>query len=96
MPDETKTITFVNNFNISTFRLTGIPGTTALLSLSCDAIKIRDKDNKLVDYMILLEVELRPCIRGEIYIPIVDNSNFKSSQFYECHKCDVGYNFKIY
>ncbi|KAL4475170.1 hypothetical protein ABPG74_001866 [Tetrahymena malaccensis] len=75
---------FVGYYNVSNLAVTGIPGKSIFLAITIDLL--RQKKN----YRVLLEINLRPCIRGEIYSLYEDLTQNPPEKLYSCSQCQYG------
>ncbi|EAR93729.2 transmembrane protein, putative (macronuclear) [Tetrahymena thermophila SB210] len=80
------TFSFQGYFNVSNLIITGIPGTSVYLILTSSSIS-SDNSN---GYQVILEIQLRQCIRGEIFSEVIQTSSSSTQIFYKCVKCSTG------
>ncbi|EWS74811.1 transmembrane protein (macronuclear) [Tetrahymena thermophila SB210] len=75
---------FIGYYNVSNLVVTGIPGKSVFLSLTIDL------QSQKQNYQVFLEINLRPCIRGEIYIVYEDLTQNPPEKLYSCNQCEYG------
>ncbi|EWS74809.1 transmembrane protein, putative (macronuclear) [Tetrahymena thermophila SB210] len=81
-----KSFQFNNLYNLSNLIVIGQPGTSVFLNLTINGIQ--QKINNA--YKIILQIQLRPCQRGEVYGKFIDQTQNQSKTYYECQKCKEG------
>ncbi|KAL4475173.1 hypothetical protein ABPG74_001869 [Tetrahymena malaccensis] len=80
------TFNFQGYFNVSNLLLTGTPGTSVYLILKSSSIS----SGSTSTYQVILEVQFRQCIRGEIFSQVTQVSSSSTQIFYKCVECQAG------
>ncbi|KAL4475171.1 hypothetical protein ABPG74_001867 [Tetrahymena malaccensis] len=77
---------FSNLYNLSNIVVIGEPGTSIFLNLTINGILSKGNN----PYKIILQIQLRPCQRGEVYGKFLDKTQNQSKIYYSCQKCKQG------